>query len=196
MPLSDGLLTGKGFSGGKHDREVRGGQKRQLVPVLDPYACPQAPAALARRRENFVPAPSTCAIIAPVFGWEGRTMNLRATNEQREEALWCVFLMFVVMALIIVRTGVVCRSLAATLSPEEEPQDGLPESERGPPSPDDLYRAVVAVLYLAEVAGRLLIAKTREVWELMNEPSCRPAPAPRLAVTDLCDRPWQRLDTS
>jgi hypothetical protein len=119
-------------------------------------------------------------------------------NEQREEALWCVFLMFVVMALIIVRTGVVCRSLSVVLSPEEEPQDAEPASDRGPPSasPDDLYQAVLAVLYLAEAAGRLLIAKTREDWELMNEPPARPVPAARLAVTDLCDRPWRRLDTS
>ena len=53
-----------------------------------------------------------------------------------------------------------CRSLSAALSPEEEPQDSPPETERGPPSTDDLYRAVVAVLYLAEAAGRLLVAKT------------------------------------
>jgi hypothetical protein len=123
-------------------------------------------------------------------------MNLRAANGQREEALWCVFLMFVVMALIIVRTGVVCRSLAATLSPEGEPQDASSDIDGGPPSSDDLYRAVVAVLFLAEVAGRLLIVKTREVWELMNEPLPGPAPAPQLAVADLCDRPWRRLDTS
>ena len=123
-------------------------------------------------------------------------MDRRAANEQRQEALWCVFLMFVVMALIIVRTGVVCRSLAAVLSPEEEPQDGLPESDRGPPSPDDLYRAVLAVLYLAEVAGRLLVVKTREVWELMNEPPVRPVPAPRLAVASLCDCRVPLLDTS
>ena len=125
-------------------------------------------------------------------------MNVRAANRQREEALWCVFLMFVVMALIIVRTGVVCRGLAAALSPEEEPQDARSDIDGPLPSasPDDLYRAVVAVLYLAEVAGRLLIVKTREDWELMNEPSCRPAPAPRLAVGDLCGRPRQRLDTS
>ena len=123
-------------------------------------------------------------------------MDRKAANGQREEALWCVFLMFVVMALIIVRTGVVCQSLSAVVTPEEEPQDGLPESGRGPPSPDDLYRAVVAVLSLAEIAGRLLIVKTREVWELMNEPLPRPAPAPRLAITDLCERPRRRLDTS
>jgi hypothetical protein len=125
-------------------------------------------------------------------------MNLRAANGQREEALWCVFLMFVVMALIIVRTGVVCRSLSLILSPEEEPQDAAQPID-GPPSsasPDDLYRAVVAVLYLAEVAGRLLIVKTREDWELMNEPPCRPAPERRLTVIDLCERPRQRLDSS
>jgi hypothetical protein len=125
-------------------------------------------------------------------------MNLRAANGQREEALWCVFLMFVVMALIIVRTGVVCRGLAAALSPEEEPQDA-PSCIHGPPSsasPDDLYRAVLAVLYLAEAAGRLLIVKTREDWELMNEPSAGPSPEPQLAVTDLCEAPRQRLDTS
>ena len=123
-------------------------------------------------------------------------MNLRAANEQREEALWCVFLMFVVMALVIVRTGVVCRSLSVALSPEEEPLDGVHAPDAGPPSSDDLYRAVVAVLYLAEAAGRLLIAKTREDWELMNEPPCRPAPERRLTVIDLCERPRQRLDSS
>ena len=130
--------------------------------------------------------------------WKGTAVNLRAANGQREEALWCVFLMFVVMALIIVRTGVVCRSLSAVVSPVEEPQGAAPASDAGPPpaSADDLYRAVAAVLYLAEVAGQFLIVQTREVWELMSEPPARPVPAPRLAVTDLCDRPWQRLDTS
>jgi hypothetical protein len=106
--------------------------------------------------------------------------------------------MFVVMALIIVRTGVVCRSLSVVLSPEGEPED-VPSGFDSPPSPtspDDLYQAVLAVLYLAEVAGRLLIVKTREVWELMNEPPVRPVPAPQLAVIDLCERPRQRLDTS
>ena len=125
-------------------------------------------------------------------------MNLRAANGQREEALWCVFLMFVVMALIIVRTGVVCRSLSAVVSPEEEPQDASSDIDGGPPSasPDDLYRAVVAVLYLAEVAGRLLIVKTREVWELMNEPLPRPAHERQLSVAGLCDCRVPLLDTS
>jgi hypothetical protein len=135
---------------------------------------------------------------------EGR-MDRKAANGQREEALWCVFLMFIVMALIIVRTGVVCRSLSAAVPLQKEPEDaptgidGPPSPIDGPPpsaSPDDLYRAVVAVLYLAEAAGRLLIVKTREDWELMNEPSALPSPAPRLALADLCDRPRQRLDTS
>ena len=128
--------------------------------------------------------------------WKGLAVNLRAVNEQREEALWGVFLMFVVMALIIVRTGVVCRSLSAVLSPEEEPQDGGPASDRRPPSSDDLYRAVVAVLSLAEIAGRLLIVKTREVWELMNEPLGGPAPERLLNIAGLCDRRVPLLDTS
>ena len=123
-------------------------------------------------------------------------MDRKAANGQREEALWCVFLMFVVMALIIVRTGVVCRSLSALVSPEEEPQDGLPESDRGPPSPDDLYRAVLAVLYLAEVAGRLLIVKTREVWESINEPLPRATRERRLNIASLCEGQALRLDTS
>ena len=123
-------------------------------------------------------------------------MDRRAANGQRQEALWCVFLMFVVMALIIVRTGVVCRSLSAVLSPEEEPQDGLPARDGGPPSPDDLYRAVLAVLYLAEAAGRLLIAETREDWELVKQPMARPAPARRLPVAGLCERQVPLLDTS
>ena len=123
-------------------------------------------------------------------------MDRRAANGQREEALWCVFLMFVVMALIIVRTGVVCRSLSVALSPEEEPLDGVHAPDAGPPSSDDLYRAVVAVLYLAEAAGRLLIAKTCEDWELMNEPLPRPVHDPRLAVASLCDRRVPLLDTS
>jgi hypothetical protein len=134
----------------------------------------------------------------PVLMWKGTAVKLRVANEQREEALWCVFLMFVVMALVIVRTGVICRSLSAVLSPEEEPQDAAPPID-GPPSPasaDDLYQAVVAVLYLAEAAGRLLIVKTREVWELINEPSARPMREHRLTVAGLCEPRVPLLDTS
>jgi hypothetical protein len=104
--------------------------------------------------------------------------------------------MFVVMALIIVRTGVVCRSLSAVLHPEEELTDGLPAPDAGPPSPDDLYRAVLAVLSLAEIAGRLLVAKTREDWELINDPLARPAREPRLSVAGLGERRVPLLDTS
>ena len=123
-------------------------------------------------------------------------MDRKAANGQREEALWCVFLMFVVMALIIVRTGVVCRSLSAVVHPDDAPEDAEPALDGGPPSPDDLYRAVLAVLYLAEAAGRLLIAETRKDWELVKQPMARPAPARRLPVAGLCECQVPLLDSS
>jgi hypothetical protein len=125
-------------------------------------------------------------------------MDRRAANGQRQEALWCVFLMFVVMALIIVRTGVVCRSLNAVVPVEDKPQDDEPALAHGPPSPspDDLYRAVLVVLGLAEAAGRLLALEARTDWELINQPLPWPADEPPLTAASLCELQVLRLDTS
>jgi hypothetical protein len=42
-------------------------------------------------------------------------MEFRAANEQQQEALWRVFLMFVAMALLIIRTGLVSRGWSPSL---------------------------------------------------------------------------------
>jgi hypothetical protein len=124
-------------------------------------------------------------------------MNLRAANEQRQEALWSVFLMFVVMALIIVRTGVVCRGLNAVAPLEDEPHDAAPGLDhRPPPSSDHLYRAVLVVLSLAEAVGRLLALEARTDWELMNQPRCKPARQRRSPLLSRCARQVPLLDTS
>lgn len=123
-------------------------------------------------------------------------MDRRAANE-RQEALWRVFLMFVVMALIIVRTGLVCRGLSAVVPLEEESQDAAPPVGGQPSSaPADLYRATLAMLSLAEAAGRLFILTAHAGWELMNRPQCRTAPERHLNPAGLCGCPVLRLDTS
>lgn len=125
-------------------------------------------------------------------------MDWKAVNEQQREALWLVFLMFVAMALLIIRTGLVSRGIAAPATLEElSPDDAPPVNHKSaaiPPS--DLYQATLVMLCLAEVAGRLLIMTTREVWELMNQPLSRPAQERPLDLACLCERLVQRLDTS
>ncbi|MGE3362673.1 MAG: hypothetical protein AB7I34_04390 [Rhizobiaceae bacterium] len=134
-------------------------------------------------------------------------MEFRAANEQQQETRWRVFLMFVVMALLIIRTGLVSRELRGQLTffppaPALKRHDFSAEkSNLSPctylsPSPDDLNQAILVLLCLAEAAGRLLILKERAVWELMNQPLPRSAQERPLNAASLRDRPAQRLDTS
>ena len=124
-------------------------------------------------------------------------MDWRAASEQQDEARWRVFLMFVIMALMVIRTGLVSRGVIAIL-PVENSQDAAPAANHQPcsTSPSDLNQAILALLCLAEAAGRLVILKERSVWELMNQPLPRPDQDQPPKVASLCVRPSQRLDTS
>jgi hypothetical protein len=134
-------------------------------------------------------------------------MNWKVANEQQQEARWRIFLMFVVMAILIIRTGAVPRELRGLLtffSPAPAlKHHSLSAEESKPfphacpsPSPDDLHQAIFVALLLAEAAGQLYILNTRAVWELMNQPVPPPAQEAAFNVAILCDRPAQRLDTS
>ena len=125
-------------------------------------------------------------------------MEFRAANEQQQETRWRVFLMFVVMALMVIRTGLVSRGVIAILPAEDAPNDATLAADHQPPSahPDHLNRAILILLCLAEAAGRLVIVKEHMVWELMNQPLPHPAQGRPLNVASLCERPAQRLDTS
>jgi len=125
-------------------------------------------------------------------------MDWRAVNEQEQEARWRVFLMFVLMALMIIRTGLVSRNLLAVLPAERYPQDAADaaDQQRCPTSPRALYQATLAVLCLAEAAGRLFILNSRAVWDLMNQPLPGPSPERPFNVPNLCERTVQFPDTS
>ena len=125
-------------------------------------------------------------------------MDWKAANEQQQEALWRIFLMFVVMALLIIRTGLVSRGLVAVLAAPSTPQAADPAADHpsSSTSPADLHQATLAALLLAEAAGQLYILNAREVWELMNQPLPRPVQELRSNVASPCERPAQRLDTS
>ena len=120
-------------------------------------------------------------------------MDWRTANEQQQEALWRVFLMFIAMALLIIRTGLVSRGVLAALPSQDLPQ---PVDDKSSASPDDLYQATLVLLCLAEIAGRLVITMARAIWELMNNPPPRHAPQQSPNPTHLCERAAQRLDTS
>ena len=125
-------------------------------------------------------------------------MNWKAANDKQQEALWRVFLMFVAMALLIIRTGLVSRGLFAALPLETKPQDAASPLDRQPSSrsPEELYRATLVLLCLAKAVGRLFVLNTREVWELMNRPLPKPAQDGPPNTASLCERPGQRLDSS
>ncbi|MGE0282147.1 MAG: hypothetical protein AB7P20_16260 [Rhizobiaceae bacterium] len=125
-------------------------------------------------------------------------MDWRAANDQQDEARWRVFLMFVVMALMVIRTGLMSRGVIAVLSTESASPDAawVVNHQSRSASPADLNQAILALLCLAEAAGRLVIVKERAVWELMNQPLPRPAQEQPLSVDTLCESPEQRLDTS
>lgn len=119
-------------------------------------------------------------------------MDWRAANEQRQEARWRVFLMFVIMALLIIRTGLIPRGIHALVSVRQDAKLPAKATPRA-----DLHQATLVLLCLAEAAGGLFIASARGVWELMNQPPLRPRQK-RLChdCASLCERPAQRLDTS
>ena len=124
-------------------------------------------------------------------------MEFRAANEQQQEALWRVFLMFIAMALLIIRTGLVSRGLVTVLT-QSAPQDAASPLDHQPSSPssEELYQATLVLLCLAKAVGRLFVLNTREVWELMNQPLPRPMLERLSNIASLCERPGQRLDTS
>jgi hypothetical protein len=134
-------------------------------------------------------------------------MDWKAANEQQQEVRWRIFLMFVVMAILIIRTGVVPKELPGLLtvfpSAPALKQHGLSGekselSRHACPSlsPNELHQAILVALLLAEVAGQLYILNGREVWELMNQPLPGPTEDQPLNVTSQCERPGQRRDTS
>jgi hypothetical protein len=125
-------------------------------------------------------------------------MGWKAASEQQQEALWRIFLMFVVMALIIIRTGLVSRGVVAVLSCQNARQDATSAASHEPSStsPVDVRQATLMLLRLAEAAGRLFILNARESWELMNQPPPVPRREKRSNIGSLCERPAQRLDTS
>ena len=124
-------------------------------------------------------------------------MEFRAANEQQQEALWRVFLMFIAMALLIIRTGLVSRGLVTVLTQSAQQDAASPlDHQPSSPSPEELYQATLVLLCLAKAVGRLFVLNTREVWELMNQPLPRPMLERLSNIASLCERPGQRLDTS
>lgn len=125
-------------------------------------------------------------------------MNWKAANEQQDEALWRVFMMFVAMALLVIRSGLVSRGVLAVISPSSALQDAEARVNHGPPSTSaaDLTQATLVLLCMAEAAGRLVVTMTRAVWELMNSPLSRPAPELSPNTGSLCEHPLHRLDSS
>jgi len=125
-------------------------------------------------------------------------MDFRATNERQQEALWRVFLMFVVMALLIIRTGLMSRGIVAVLPLEEEAWDSPPPSNKqaSSTSPDGLYQATLVLLCLAEAAGHLIALNVRAVWELLNQPTARVAQEGRLQPASLCEHEAPGIDSS
>jgi len=124
-------------------------------------------------------------------------MHWRVANEQQPEARWRVFLMFVVMALLVIRTGLVSRGIIAVPCTQNASQGGAPPITGQPSSasPANLPKATLVLLCLAQAAGRLLIVKERAVWELIDQPLFQPPQGQLLSAASLCERP-QRLDTS
>ncbi|MGE0280701.1 MAG: hypothetical protein AB7P20_08820 [Rhizobiaceae bacterium] len=125
-------------------------------------------------------------------------MDWRAANEHQQEVRWRVFLMFVVMAVLVIRTGLVSRGMIAVLPIKSVPQDDVSAVNDQPPStsPADLQQATLVLLCLAEAAGRLVIVKERAVWDLMNQPLLQPAQEQPSDVDNLCECQAQCLDTS
>ncbi len=125
-------------------------------------------------------------------------MEWKAANEQQQEALWRVFLMFVAMAVLIIRTGLVSRGALAAHPAGSAPQEAAPAANHQPSStsPAELYQATLVLLCLAEAAGQLFIVKARAVWELMNQPLPCPPPERSLHAGSLCNDPVQFPDTS
>jgi len=124
-------------------------------------------------------------------------MHRRAANEHHQEARWRDFLMFVVMVLLVIRAGLMSRGMVPAIPLKEGVRDGPVEANHRQSSlPPDLRQATLALLCLAEAAGRLVIVNARDDWELMNLPLPRPAPERTLGAANQCDGPGKRLDTS
>ena len=129
-------------------------------------------------------------------------MNWQAANDKQQEALWRVFLMFVAMAVLVIRTGLVSRGVIAVLSAPDadDAEQDLILTVDDPPHPslssDDLREIILVLLCLANAARQMLVGKERTVWELMNRPLPKPAREHPANSADLCGRPAERLDTS
>ena len=127
-------------------------------------------------------------------------MNWKAANEKQQEALWRVFLMFVAMAVLVIRTGLVSRGVIAVFSDPDAEEDVIlavdDPPQQHPLSPDDLREITLILLCLANAAGQMLIGKERTVWELMNRPLSQTPREHPVSPASQCERPGQRLDTS
>lgn len=126
-------------------------------------------------------------------------MNWKAASDKQQEALWRIFLMFVAMAVLVIRTGLVSRGVIAVLSVPDAEQDDMlvvEDPPEQPRTPDDLREITLILLCLAEAAGQMLIGKERTVWELMNRPLPQTPREHPASPADQCERPGQRLDTS
>lgn len=125
-------------------------------------------------------------------------MDWKAANEQQDEARWRVFLMFVAMVVLVIRTGLVSRGVLPACPAESAPRAAVPAADRqpSPMSPAELRQKTLVLLCLAEAAGYLVILSARAIWELMNQPTSDPSQErPRIADR-LCERSVQRLDSS
>ena len=134
-------------------------------------------------------------------------MDWKAAYEQQQEARWRVFLMFVVMAVMVIRSGLVSRELPGRLTffpttPALKPPSVPAEKSKlspgasSSPSSADIQQATLVLLCLAEAAGQLVIVNTRTVWELMNQPLSQLAQERQSNIADLHEPQVQRLDTS
>ena len=126
-------------------------------------------------------------------------MNWKAANDKQQEALWRIFLMFVAMAVLVIRTGLVSRGVIAVLSVPDAEQDDMlvvEDPPEQPRTPDDLREIILILLCLANAAGQMLIGKERTVWELMNRPLPQASRKHPASPASQCGRPGQRLDTS
>lgn len=124
-------------------------------------------------------------------------MDWKAANEQQDEARWRVFLMFVAMVVLVIRTGLVSRGVL--LPPESAPASrrtgGRPSTvpdvaHRA--SPEDACAAVPCrsggVSRYIERARHLGADESADLWPFASE-------LPRIAAR-LCERLVQRLDSS
>jgi hypothetical protein len=122
-------------------------------------------------------------------------MEFRAANEQQQEALWRVFLMFVAMALLIIRTGLVSRGLAAAL-PLKQAKTPRRRSTINHPRRRPKSFTRPRLCCCAWPSRRAAVRSEHARGLGTDEPAAAPAYAEQLSSASLCERPGQRLDSS